>query len=70
MGWIFALIGLIIGFSIGMFIDVEAYMGLVKHFGESEKKADEGLVFCKVGDNYCWLTPADYAFICLRDHSE
>jgi hypothetical protein len=37
---------------------------------ENKSKADEGLVFCKLGQNYCWLTPAEYGRLCLTDRSE
>jgi hypothetical protein len=34
------------------------------------EQADKGLTFCKVGENYVWLTKAEYERLCLTDRSE
>jgi hypothetical protein len=38
--------------------------------GNYQSQADEGLVFCKLGENYVWLTKAEYERLCLTDRSE
>jgi len=33
-------------------------------------KADEGLVFCKLGSNYVWLTPQEFERLRMTERSE
>jgi hypothetical protein len=35
-----------------------------------ESKADEGLVFCKLGGNYVWLTPQEFERLRMTERSE
>jgi hypothetical protein len=38
--------------------------------GDEQAKADSGLVFCRLGKNYVWLTPSEYQRLCLTDNGE
>ena len=35
-----------------------------------EKRADDGFIFCKLGENYVWLNKEEYIRLFLKYHGE
>ncbi|MDD5170510.1 MAG: hypothetical protein PHN75_16965 [Syntrophales bacterium] len=73
IGYILIYCRLLLGMGLITFVfSVGAFVGMVTESKDKQynDKADEGLVFCKLGENYVWLTPQEFERLRMTERSE